>query len=172
MAKTNEKKPNAEINPNDFLSGLEGFDNWEEEQVGFPPYWNPELGVRISAKVIALDVRDELFHRWTLQATRKSIQCAIGPAEDAEPVTVKPGELFTCSAYAGLPLDLFVGLEVLIYVSDKRKLPGNEASKGVKRDLWVFKLLVAPESKKLLEERKAAKVAKQLEAAKTGNELF
>lgn len=172
MAKKIEEPNTQKPVIDDFFPSDAEFDSWEEEHIGFPPYWNPELGIKLVARVISLDMRDENFHRWVLQATRHNIKCAMGPAEDAEEVTVKPGELFTCSAYAGLPLDLFVGMEIMLNVKNKRKLSGNAVSGGVKRDLWVFEVKVSPADKKLLAERKASLTAKQLEDSKKSAELF
>lgn len=148
----------------------EAVTGWEEEQVGFPPYWNPShVGNALIAKVIMRDERDPSFVRYILQAVKFPLVCKKGPSEDAEQVIVQPGEFFTMSAYAALPLERFFDLEVVVKVANKRKLPGNEASDGVKRDLWEFKVLVSPESKKILANRREDE-HKRLLAARTKQE--
>lgn len=121
-----------------------------EEQTGFPPYWKPEIGKWFKATVMRKDTRDENFIRYELMAL-KAVICAKGPADDAEEIIVNEGEFFTCSTYATLPLDTYFGLDVMVITHKTQKLKGNEASRGVPRDLFHFKVLVTTDTKNLLD---------------------
>lgn len=147
---------------------MESLKGWSREQVGFPPYWAPKYeGQLFFGRIVALDTRQDDFHRYVVQATRFPIFCKLGPAEDAEKIMVPGGDFFTVSAYAALPLDDFFDIEVLVAATKKRKLPGNEASNGVKRDLWMWDVRVESEKeKKMIAGRREAK-AKELMAART-----
>lgn len=121
------------------------FSAFQEEQVGFPPYWNPEEGKQFYALPISRDERDPDFHRYVLQAFQ-DVDCQIGPSDDAETVKVKKGEFFTCSTYAALPLELYALAKtpVLVSVKKKRELKGN-------KELWIFSVALAPADKKRLD---------------------
>lgn len=123
----------------------------EEEQIGFPPYWKPSNGRKFKAKVIALDERDPMFPRWVLQSTH-NIACESGPADDAEPRLVKAGEFFTMSLYAALPLERYFGCDVIVEAKEERDLQGGKS-------LWVFGLKITPETKQIVEARRAKKIA-------------
>jgi hypothetical protein len=124
---------------------------WEDEQTGFPPYWNPEVGKTFRGVVLGLDEKDPDFKRFALKATDQ-IMCAQGPADDAEQVIVKPGEFFTCSAYAALPLERYVGFEVFVMAKNKRDIKGG-------KELWEFKLMIHPDEKKKLVALEAKRLA-------------
>src|ERR1051325_10393128 len=122
---------------------------WVDEQTGFPPYWSPVEGASFRGTVMARDNRDPDFHRYVIRSST-AIECAQGPADEAEPVQVAPGELFSLSTYAALPLDDYMGFEVFVTAKNKRKIQGG------KQDLWVFKLMVSPDTKaKVLALRQA-----------------
>lgn len=126
---------------------------YEEEQVGFPPYWSPEEGgQRFSGIPIARDDKDPEFVRYTLIADRV-IHCKKGPAEDAEQVIVRPGERFSVSEYASLPLAELFGLPMMAVATHKSKTstPGQS--------VWNWKLFLTPESKKQLHARRAEAAA-------------
>lgn len=141
-------------------------EGWLEEATGFDPYWTPEIGSYFRAMVIDIDDHDRNFIRYRLQNMgEEALSCKRGPAADAEEVLVEPGEHFTCSAYASLPLHAFYGAEVMVVVFENRKLPGNEASEMKPRDLWIFKVLVSPEVKKQLADQRRANAVMLREAA-------
>lgn len=147
---------------------LDAVKGWEAEQIGFPPYWNPkEIGNKLLARPVLLDTRDESFHRYVMVATQVPIRCQRGPADGAQEVIVKPGEMFTMSPYAALPLDAYFDIEVFIEVSGKRKLPGNAESDNKPRDLWEFTLKVSPNDRKLLNSRRAEETKRLQEARRT-----
>lgn len=123
---------------------------WEDEQVGFPPYWNPSVGKVFMGTPLFKDERDPDFIRYHIQASRDEV-CATGPADGAEPVPVKKGEIFTVSAYSGLPLDEFFGLEMMAVAL--KLVPTKKAG----QERWVWKVRLPPQSKKLLQERRAQK---------------
>ena len=150
---------------------LDAVKGWEAEQIGFPPYWNPKvIGNKLLARPVLLDTRDENFHRYVMVATQVPIQCQRGPADGAEAVVVKPGEMFTMSPYAALPLDRYFDIEVFITVTGKRKLPGNEESMNKPRDLWEFELKVSPNDRKMLNARRSEET-KRLQAARQASML-
>lgn len=158
MAQKSTQKTSEEMSFEDYNKQiLEAVKGWEEEVVGFPPYWTPELGKMLLGRLLLADLRDPNFGRYVMQATQVPVQCQRGPADDAEPVIVQPGEFFTMSVYGGLPVDSmenFFDLELCLTPFNKRRLPPNEASQGKPRDFWDFKVIVAPESKKILTARK------------------
>jgi hypothetical protein len=146
---------------------LESVKGWSRQQVGFPPYWSPQReGQPFFGRVVALDTRQEDFYRYVIQATKFPMFCRLGPADDAEKILVQPGDFFTVSNYASLPLEDFFDIEVIAIATKKRKLPGNEASKGVKRDLWMWDVRVESEKEKRIIEQRRSEKAKELMAAR------
>ena len=135
------------------LNTIAAPDGWEEEQISFPPYWNPAaIGNSFRGIPQGLDNRDPDFPRFVLLAT-VPIKCEQGPRDDVEEVTVQPGELFTTSVYAALPLDRYIGWEVWVTVKDW--IPDVGKGDGV----WRFGLRMKPEDR-------AKYHAQQLEEAK------
>ena len=148
---------------------LDAIADWDEEQVGFPPYWKPEaVGRIIMGKVLARD-DDGLFPRYILQAVLP-VKCQKGSAQSntVQEVIVQPGQLFTMSQYAGLPLERFFDIIVGIRVTGERMLPPTEESDGKPRDLWEWTVLVAPQDKEKLNARRAEET-QRLMAARTKN---
>jgi hypothetical protein len=139
---------------------------WEKVETGFPPYWKPEVGKFIAAKVCAVDARQPEFVRYILQATRMPVTCARGPVDGAEEVIVQPEEFFTMGEYASLDLTRFFDMEIFIKVTGTRKLVGNEASHGVPRKLFDFDVRCSPEDKKKLNAMRAEEM-KLLSARRT-----
>jgi hypothetical protein len=121
---------------------------WEEEQVGFAPYWTPEKGKTFLARVENFDMRDPKFQRFICENKGKAMTCHTGPQDDQKEVTVKKGERFSLSAYAGLPLLDYMGCEVFVEVVGKRKIAGQP------NPMWVFTIRVSPETKRMLAERR------------------
>lgn len=138
-------------------------DGWAREQVGFPPYWAPlREDSMFFGRVVALDTRQADFQRYVVQATKFPIFCRLGPSDDADKVMVPAGDFYTVSAYAGLPLSDFFDIEVCVRATKKRKLPGNDASGGVKRDLWMWEVKVEPKDQEMIRTRRIEK-AKELQ---------
>jgi hypothetical protein len=143
MAKKNGSKPVIEDElttaPQSFED--ESFDDsgTEEEQIGFPPYWTPQEGRKLRVKVIAFDQRDPTFPRWVVQATHR-VACQSGPSDEAEPRLVQAGEFFSMSLYAALPLQRYVGEEIVISCKEERDI-------GSGKTLWVWSLRCTPEVK-------------------------
>lgn len=171
----------AKLDPNavDFEKALleaeqamvEATKNWSRQQVGFPPYWAPlREGQPFFGRIVALDTRQEDFYRYVVQATKFPMFCRLGPSDDAEKIMVQPGDFYTVSAYASLPLEDFFDIEVLVVATKKRKLPGNEASKGVKRDMWMWDVKVESDKEKRIIEGRRSEKAKELMAARELNE--
>jgi hypothetical protein len=154
-------KPKTSTNtaPVDDQSAFPSGEGFEDEQTGFPPYWNPSEGRKFYGRIMARDERDPEFVRYVVQASCKHV-CRTGPADDATDCEVQTGENFTVSEYASLPLADYFGLEVLVTALKKRPI------KGGKQDVWIFKLQVAPQTKALLMQRRAAQIqAKQNSAS-------
>jgi len=153
---------------------LESVTGWSREQVGFPPYWAPlREDALFFGRIVALDTRQEDFHRYVVQATKFPMFCRLGPSDDAEKIMVPQGDFFTVSSYAGLPLSDFFDIEVCVRATKKRKLPGNEASDGVKRDMWMWAVLVEPKDKAVIQARRIEKtkeLQKQRELAEKTDE--
>jgi hypothetical protein len=163
MAKTNDPKiMNAAANGSADLNGaisdfekqiLTTLTGWEKVETGFPPYWKPEIGKCILARVTFLDCRDPSFHRLVCQATKFSIPCHRGPVDGAEDIVVNPGEFFTMSPYAALNLMKFVDLEVFIKCAGERKIPADKERGLPTRDMFEWIVMVSPEDKKILQQR-------------------
>lgn len=142
--KTAEENTGFEIAP-----GFEVPLGWEDESVGFPPYWSPAPGAAFRGKLMLRDDRDPEFVRYVFQNTNNlPLECATGKTDDAEQVMVQPGELFTVSLYAALPFDMMFGLECLLLAKDK-----VETSKAG-REVWRWRMILPPEAKKQLHERR------------------
>lgn len=158
----------------DFNSVTEGF---IDEQTGYPPYWAPiENGKQdgnghdlsdswFKGLLIGKDDREGAdFVRYTFIASIPLV-CKEGPADEAKEVKVNPGQFFSCSAYAALPLERYIGHEVVVKAERKRPLKGN-------KDLWVFRLLIGKKDaaalraaeKRVLEQARAQKNAELIEA--------
>lgn len=120
------------------------------EETGFPPYWQPGIGKVFKATVMSRDDREPDFIRYHLLALAP-VMCAKGPADDSEEILINPGEFFTCSEYAALHLHKYFGMDIKVVTWRKRKLDANEASKGVKRDLYEFKIGVDNTTKQILD---------------------
>ena len=124
-------------------------DDYSDEQVGLPPYWNPEVGRKFKAVVVGIDEKDPEFPRYQLRASA-AVRCGRGPSDDAETVLVKKGQYFTCSTYAALPLNRYIGYEVIVICV---KLREGVTKQGY--DVWEFRVLTDSETKKQLQDRRA-----------------
>lgn len=129
-----------------------------KQQTGLPPYWAADEEVHKAgvaqgfyARVIGRDDGDPTFPRYVVQAGMDT-PCMKGGGDDAEPVIVKKGEFFTTSVYAGLPLERFIGVPVIVKVKDKRKIN----TKGGPRTIWDFTVEVTPQVDKILAARRQA----------------
>lgn len=127
---------------------LPDFATWEEEQVGFAPYWNPEKDKWFYARIIEKDERDPEFVRYLMQAGVDT-PCKRGPAEGAEDVMVKKGEYFTISVYFSLQdlFDLYLETGIRPFMKVVAKDTTKTSTAG--RTCWLWTLLVSPETKKL-----------------------
>lgn len=155
------KAPNPATGANDEID----FSTWEEEQVGFAPYWNPEPGKFFVGTPVARDERDPSFLRYLIKAGMDT-DCKRGPVDDAEPVLVKKGEFFSVSVYYALaePFDLMLeeivskGIDILAKVTAIKTAKTKE-----KNDVWQWKMHLPPEHKKLMtaakEEIRKARLA-------------
>ncbi len=134
----------------DFTNSVEAPKGWEDEQTGFPPYWNPlHVGNSFRGIVTGYDDKDENFPRYVLRATVPLI-CAQGPAEDAEKVNVAVGESFSTSVYVALPLHKYLGEEVYVIVKNFR------VGVGQGDGIWQFRLLISPDARKRVRDRELA----------------
>ena len=142
------------MNENPELGVLPNFENWEEEQVGFAPYWGPAEMKWFYGQVVDKDERDPEFVRYLIRAGVDT-QCQRGPVEDAEEVLVKAGEYFTISVYYSLQgaFDFYLetGIKPWMKVT---AIKTTETSKSG-RTVWHWKLVVSPEDKKRLNAARA-----------------
>jgi hypothetical protein len=97
----------------------------EEDQVGFPPYWQPsDKNKKLAAEVIGRDDEGR-FVRYVLRATKPLKGCQ-GNKENKTEVPIKPGEYFTMSEYAGLPLEKYIGVgEIVCFIKGERDTPNG-----------------------------------------------
>jgi hypothetical protein len=151
MAKKNNSGVSTDPEVLEHMENLEAapeFSDYEEENLSLPPYWVTEVGKQFAARVIDLDSRDEAFPRYVLEALAP-VDCQAGPREDAEDVHVKIGEFFTCSTYAGLPLERYIGCRVVVTCDGTRKTKQP-------KPMYTFKMTMHPDDKKMvMEDRKA-----------------
>lgn len=127
---------------------IPNFDEWVETQGGFPPYWTPEEGKRFYAKPVMIDARDPKFIRYVFEALAP-VDCARGPVDEQEPVTVMPGEQFTCSNYAAMGMEFYLNIPVVITTK------GKTESKSSGNDYWTWSIKIDPVHVPLLQTRRA-----------------
>ena len=89
-------------------ANLPDFDQWDDIQIGFSPYFHPKTGSFIYAQIVGKDSRDPKFVRYQFKALTATV-CRRGPANDdenegevGETVIVQPGECFSMSVYYSL----------------------------------------------------------------------
>jgi hypothetical protein len=157
MAKKNNESVEATANPNFDESQ---FADYEEEQIGFPPYWKCNaVGDLFVGRIINLDLRDPDFERIVVQAGMTT-ECSRGPVDEQVPVTIKKGEIFSVSLYGGLRnavADFLVTDDPIIV-----KCIGKQDT-GQPSKMYVWQVRVSPRDKKLIEARRAAKAMATLE---------
>jgi hypothetical protein len=135
------------------LDAAPEFADYEDENLSLPPYWVTDIGKTFAARVIDLDDRDPKFPRYVLEAMAP-VDCQSGPRDEAEDVHVQIGEFFTCSTYAGLPLERYIGCRVIVKCDGTRKV--NQP-----QPMYTFKMKMHPDDKKMvMEDRKALARAK------------
>lgn len=144
MSKTVNTKPEPEAD----LFNWELPTEWKEALTGFPPYWTAEEGAKWMGKVIGKDDNGQ-FVRYLVQAT-KPMRAYRGGAEDQTDCVVMPGEYFTLSMYNNLQLERYIGAGE-IGVMCTGQIKANTPSGFV----WGFKLLMSPQTERLLAERDA-----------------
>jgi len=144
---------------------------------GFAPYLKPVVGLIFKFVPLMIDARTPNFVRYTCQNIGDTpLKCATGPVKDAEEVIVKPGEIFSISKYATLPLDEMMGLGILAFCDGRREMPpiatpGPDFGKP-RSPMYTFKFKMTKEDSKNFKERRAsfalemANKAKELAAAK------
>jgi hypothetical protein len=103
-------------------------DEWNTEQVGFPPYFSVENdGDSFTGKLMYLDETDPSFPRYVFQCVGKPILCHRGSKTTGqEDVMVEPGQMFSASEYAGIArnrMAVFVGFVIKVTRIRSRSLP-------------------------------------------------
>jgi hypothetical protein len=159
-----ETEPTNEVKNPTIEKGMPDFDKWSDEQIGFAPYWKPEVGKWFFGMPIAIDMRDPKFIRYQFVAGADT-PCQRGPSDEdderSEAVTVKKGETFSLSVYFSLR-DMFdqyleygaqTGKPVLVRVDALRTVPTKNQPK-----CWQFRARVSPEQKKELTAWRAKNV--------------
>ena len=132
---------------------------FEEEQVGFAPYWTPSEGKFFLAKVKGIDAQDPEFLRFTFEAaTDTACQRGSKTTGTIEDVNVKPGETFSCSVYYQLrnlfEEVLLSGIDAVIRVQALREVPTSK--KG--QTCWQFGVML-PKTERAQLHAYRAKVA-------------
>lgn len=123
---------------------------WEKISVGFAPYLKVSgIGGCFFGKLAAVDLGDPEFPRYVVECLGAPLKCQRGPVNDAEEVIVQPGEFFTVSKYAGLPIERFMDIPAFFKVIGEREVPPNEAHK-MKTSMFLWEVTVSPESKALM----------------------
>ncbi len=149
--------------PNTQASG----DDWIDENIGFPPYWDPKEGETVQCQILSLDVRDPNFPRYICAYTGNDVLiCSKGAKEtDAyqEQVSVYPGEQFSMSEWAGIDrnkLVYYIGVDIRLTRGPKTKVaPGED---GKPRHFINWSMQIKAKDKALIEGRK--REAAQLQA--------
>lgn len=119
--------------------------------IGFPPYWRPKIAKGFRGIVLYRDERANNFPRYHLENTGPTLDCLSGPAAESEVIEVPRGSVFTISAWAALPLDQYIGVEVAIIATGKREgMPATDESEGKPRDMWEWTLYVSEENKRMI----------------------
>lgn len=119
--------------------------------IGFPPYWKPNIAKGWRGIILARDIRNPKFQRFQIENTGPAFDCWTGPARDGVLVTVETGQVFSISAWRALPLDKYFGLEVVVIATGKREgMAPNEESDGQPRDMWEWSLWTKKENQRLL----------------------
>lgn len=67
------------------------FKDWGAEQVGFAPYFEPEVGAAFVAYIDQADMKDPNFLRYLFQASTDVVPCRRGP-KPPEPEDAKEGD--------------------------------------------------------------------------------
>jgi hypothetical protein len=142
MATKNGKE--VEQTMNEDTSSMPDESDMEEEQIGFPPYWNPEIGKKFYARVEQLDMRDPAFVRYVCSNQGDPLDCFTGPTDDQKEKIVRKGERFSLSAYAALPLHDYIGFNVLVTVKGKQKVPNQPSP------MWIFSIAISKSDKQRL----------------------
>lgn len=176
MAK-NDKKQHAQHAPEELdeaallAQAQAEFESAEGETVvgsGFPPYLKPQVGILYRFKPVQTDARNPKFVRHTVvhQGTAP-ITCATGPVDDAEPVEVAPGELYSISDYKGIPFDDLMGLDVLAFCKERRKM-NNLPDGSTRAPMFIFDFKLKTADKATFEERKRARMSAEAAAMRLG----
>lgn len=165
---------------------------YEEEELGFLPYWAPgvvckECGEKVPKEAMGCEKHKdagitgnalyaipmfveerassdgEVWDQFVLQAACEMPGLGRrGPKEDAEIVDIVAGDMFVLTAGKGLPLQRFFGVPVHIRPVGKRKPKNPRHSPMIE-----YQALVSQEVKALLKTRKEA-AARELMAARFG----
>lgn len=167
----NDKAPkNATNTGKDNAADPMDFSQWEEEQIGFAPYWSPEEGKYFVGQVAGKDMRDPEFVRYLIQASVDT-ECQRGPVDGAERVLVKKGEFFSISVYYSLAdmFDLLLERFTAVGKPLTCRLESVKTSKTSTqgRKVWNWKMLLPPADKKALtamkEQVRREQIAAQVE---------
>jgi len=126
-----------------------------ETEIGFPPYWKAGVEKGFRGIILGYDDRDPDFVRIHIENTGPMLQCQRGPVDDGVVQMVNTGRIFTISKFGALPLEQYIGVDVVVICTGSRKLPGNEASRNVPRDLFEWRVFVSKDVENLLRSRRA-----------------
>ena len=147
-------------------------DEWEKEQIGFPPYIKASVGLAVTAILLNLDATDPNFPRYTfVNAQSEPITCYKGDTEHQEEVLVYQGEQFSMGEYAGISrekMQVYMGMEVKLSITKERKLP--KLADGTPRSFFEWELMVKKADRPEIERRK--RVIAELKAKESSQQLL
>lgn len=163
-AASKNTEPKDDVRNPTLDKGMPNFDEWSEEQIGFAPYWKPEVGKWFYGAPVAIDMRDPKFVRFQFIAYADT-PCQRGPSdeenENSEQVIVPKGGTFSLSVYYSLR-DVFEeylrygaesGKPVPVRVDALRTVPTKNQPK-----CWQFQARVAKDVKAALTAWRAKNV--------------
>lgn len=105
--------------------------------------------VQVRKPPTAEDPEGDIHVRYVLQAACDGIACSKGSGTNLESVLVQNEEFFSVSELAGLPLDRYFGMTVLITTVGKRAARDPKNS-----PMYLFKLHVDADTKRMLDSKR------------------
>jgi hypothetical protein len=139
------------------IAGAPDASNWEKEQTGFDPYWNPGEKKIFFGRVVSYDDTDPDFIRYKIRCEQDTLECKQGAKEEAVDIVVQKGDTFTVSSYKQLDNKFQEYLESGINPVFKCEAVKEVKTKTVGQTCWIYDLRVSPTDMKLLKTFRAEK---------------
>jgi hypothetical protein len=173
MSNANGTVEAKEVDINDINEAELGY---EDVQIGFPPYWTPEMrcvgagcegrilgdkelkcskhgsehlkGNKFWATIIGFDKPKDSFGRFVLRAMCRH-HCSYGDMTNVQDIDVATGQYFTISVYSALPLEQYMNKTVIVTTQYKRWTKSQ--TDGQTNTLWIFGLKTDKKTAELIE---------------------